>query len=92
MRELILIFSYIISAFIPALFFKKSRYGFTLGLFWATWLIGLTGAFAGGMFGSMLFAHFGFFPGFSGSILPGLAGAWFVSILFIRLKEMPGNW
>ena len=92
MRELILIFSYIVCAFIPVLFFRKFRSGFTLALFWTTWFVSLTGAFAGGLFGTMIFAHYGIFPGFTGSIIPGLAGAWFVSVLFIRLKEMPGNW
>jgi len=40
----------------------------------------------------MLIARFGFELGFIGIIIPGLVGAWIFSSLFIRLREMPGNW
>jgi hypothetical protein len=92
MRELILIFSYVACAFIPVLVMRRTRSDFTLRMFWATWFISLTGAFSGGLFGTMLIARFGFELGFIGIIIPGLVGAWIFSSLFIRLREMPGNW
>ena len=92
MRELILISSYITCAFIPVLVIRRLRDGFTLRLFWTTWFVSLTGAFSGGFFGTMLMARAGINIGFIGSIVPGLIGAWLFSSLFIRLREMPGNW
>ena len=92
MKELILIFSYIVCAFIPVFIYRKIRSNFSIGMFWATWFFSITGAFSGGLFGTAAFAHAGLFWGFPGSILSGLLGAWLISSLFIRLKEIPGNW
>lgn len=92
MRELILIFSYMACAFIPVLVMRRIRDGFTLRMFWVTWFVSLTGAFSGGFFGTMLIARVGIDIGFIGVILPGLIGAWLLSSLFVRLREMPGNW
>lgn len=92
MRELILIFSYVACAFIPVLILRRNRPGFTLRMFWSTWFVSLVGAFFGGLFGTMLISRFGIEMGFLISVIPGLIGAWLLSFLFIRLREMPGNW
>jgi hypothetical protein len=92
MREVILIFSYISCAFIPALFYVKVRRRYSMSAFWAIWIFSLIGAFLGGYFGTMLIARAGLELGFPGSLGTGLAGAWLMAVLFIKLKEIPGNW
>lgn len=89
MRELILIFSYIVCAFVPVIILKKSRGR----IFWITWLISLIGAFAGGVLGSLAAVRsMGAGTGFLTSILPGFAGAWLFSFIFIKLRNLPDNW
>jgi len=93
MRELILIFSYVACAFIPVFIFRRfTDIVFNVGMFWTTWMFSITGAFAGGFLGTMVFAHFGLLWGFPGSILSGMIGAWLITSLFISLKRIPGNW
>lgn len=92
MRELILIFSYIICAFSPVLLIRRIRSEFSPGQFWGVWFVSLTGAFAGGLLGTILLARTGIDLGFYSSIVPALLGAWGFSALYLTLREMPGNW
>ena len=92
MRELILIISYIICAFIPLLMSRRIRTGFTIGQFWGAWFISLIGAFAGALVGTLLLTRSGIDFGFYASILPALLGSWGFCTLYMLLRGMPGNW
>ncbi len=92
MREIILIFSYILCAFTPVLMIKRVRNDFSPGQFWSTWFVSLTGAFAGGVFGTMFLARIGLEFGVFASIVPALIAAWCICLLYLTLREMPGNW
>jgi len=92
MREILLFLSYLSCAFISVFIMKWSRNGFSRRLFWITWTIGLVGAFLGGLLGIILIARINLEMRLILSIVPGFLGAWFFSRLFIKLREMPGNW
>jgi len=55
-------------------------------------VVGLTGAFLGGLLGILIITHTGLEISFTLSIIPGFLGAWLFSGLFIKLNEFPGNW
>jgi len=92
MREIILFLSYIACAFISVFIIKWSKVGFSRRLFWITWTVGLTGAFLGGLLGIVLIARIGLEMRLILSVLPGFLGAWLFSRLFIKLREIPGDW
>ena len=92
MHQLILIISYIVCAFIPLLLMGRTRTGIATRAFWVVWLISLTGAFFGGLFGTMLIARTGFELGFFARSIPAVLGAWLFAGIFIKLRDMPGNW
>ncbi len=92
MRELILIFSYIVCAFLPPLVYRRLRRAGSLRIFWMSWLISLTGAFTGGVFGAMLIARFGWDLGFLGDLASALIGATALTMLYMTLRELPENW
>ncbi|KGM43658.1 hypothetical protein S1OALGB6SA_1407 [Olavius algarvensis spirochete endosymbiont] len=93
MLEIILFCSYMACSFISVLIIKWSKNSFiSKRLFWVTWLIGLVGASLGGLFGIILITRIGLGMKFILSILPGFLGAWLFSSLFIKLREIPGNW
>ena len=92
MKELILIFSYIICAFIPLLMSRRIRTGFTVGQFWGAWFVTLIGAFTGAFVGTLLLSRTGIDFGFYASIIPALLGSWGFCALYLTLREMPGNW
>lgn len=92
MRELILIFSYIVCAFLPPLVYRRLRRSSSLRLFWVSWVVSLTGAFIGGLFGAMLIARIGWDLGFAGDLASALIGATALTMLYMTLRELPGNW
>jgi len=93
MLEIILFCSYMACSFISVLIIKWSKNSFiSKRLFWVTWLIGLVGASLGGLFGIILITRIGLGMKFILSILLGFLGAWLFSSLFIKLREIPGNW
>ena len=92
MRELILIFSYIVCAFAPVLLIPRIRRGFSFGQFWGIWFVSLTGAFGGGVLGTIFLARTEMEFGFFASIIPAFVGAWALGFLFLTIREQPENW
>ena len=92
MRETILILIYIVFAFVPVIFMKWRRPETSLSLFWTSWFVSLTGAFAGGVLGVALIARTHWDFGFLVTVLPALAGAWLLCLLFQALRRIPENW
>jgi uncharacterized membrane protein YeaQ/YmgE (transglycosylase-associated protein family) len=72
--------------------FLRLRKGISPGVFWTSWSVSLVGSFTGGMFGTMLIARAGYDFGLTGNIVTGLAGAWILTVLFFKLRELPGTW
>jgi uncharacterized membrane protein YeaQ/YmgE (transglycosylase-associated protein family) len=92
MRETVHIFIYIVFAFIPVILMKWRRPQTSLRLFWTSWFVSLTGAFAGGAIGSVMLARTNLEFSFLATVLPAFAGAWLLSILFQSLRRIPENW
>jgi hypothetical protein len=92
MREIIFILIYIVFAFIPVILMRWRRPGMSLRLFWTSWFVSLTGAFAGGVMGTMLLARTNWEFSFLATALPAFAGACLLSVLFQSLRRIPENW
>ena len=92
MRETILILVYVVFAFVPVILMKWRRPETSLRLFWTSWFVSLTGAFAGGAVGTVLIARTHLEFSFLVTVLPAFAGACLLSLLFQSLRRMPENW
>ncbi len=92
MREAVLIFVYIVFAFIPVILIKWRHPETSHRFFWMTWFVGLTGAFFGGALGIVLIAKTHLEFRFVVMVLPAFIGSCLLCYLFQVLRRIPGNW
>ncbi len=92
MRELVLVFTYFVCAFISVMILKSAKYKFSRRLFWVSWVASLIGAFFGGVFGSIFLHRIGMeFSLIAGAFL-SFAGAWLFLGIFLILRAIPDRW
>ncbi len=92
MRELVLVLTYFVCAFITVMILKSAKYNFSRRLFWASWVTSLIGAFFGGVFGSIFFHRIGMEFSLITGALPAFAGAWLFIGVFLFLRAIPDRW
>ncbi|MCG8454479.1 MAG: hypothetical protein MI717_15005 [Spirochaetales bacterium] len=94
MRELLLVSSHIVCAFISVMlatkFFRHGRP--STGVFWFVWAIALVGSFVGGWAGAWVFAHGGITQYSIINAIPSILVAWTLAATFLWLRRLPDNW